>query len=186
MLEHLHPFNISSILELFNQNFHSRKFSTCLALCNCNSTLILKPNKNPKQAASYRLVSLTSTLCKLLEKIVNNRLMWFLESGGHITTVQSDFRTNRSTIENLVLFDTDLRRALANKLHTIAIFFDIQQTYDTAWRCGLFSSLHEMGLRGNLHTLLQNFFDIGRSKLGSAQRCHNRWNTMRGYLKAVC
>jgi hypothetical protein len=36
---------------------------------------ILEPGKNPTIAESYRPISLVSRLCKVLEKIVNKRLV---------------------------------------------------------------------------------------------------------------
>ena len=43
---------------------------------------IPKPGKDHLQATNYRPISLTSCLCKVLEKMVNVRLMWYLESGN--------------------------------------------------------------------------------------------------------
>ena len=40
---------------------------------------IPKPGKDHSDAGSYRPISLTSCLCKLMEKMVNRRLTWFLE-----------------------------------------------------------------------------------------------------------
>ncbi|GIX84736.1 hypothetical protein CEXT_84141 [Caerostris extrusa] len=40
---------------------------------------ILKKNKDPKQLSSYRPISLTSILGKTMEKLILNRLNWYLE-----------------------------------------------------------------------------------------------------------
>ena len=40
---------------------------------------VQKPLKDPLQPTSYRPIALTSCLCKLMEKIINSRLVWYLE-----------------------------------------------------------------------------------------------------------
>ena len=44
---------------------------------------ILKKGKDPKQAASYRPMSLTSCIGKTMERVVNQRLKWYLETFWH-------------------------------------------------------------------------------------------------------
>ena len=48
----------------------------------------LKPGKNPKVVTNYRPIALTSYVCKLMERMVNNRLMWIFETNGIISPMQ--------------------------------------------------------------------------------------------------
>ena len=58
---------------------------------------ILKPAKDPSNPTHYRPVSLTSSLCKLMEKIINNRLTWFLKKNKLITPTQFGSTKKRSS-----------------------------------------------------------------------------------------
>ena len=53
---------------------------------------IPKSGKNYLQATNYRPISLTSCIFTVLEKMVNVRLMWYLESGDFFIPVQYGFR----------------------------------------------------------------------------------------------
>ena len=61
----------------------------------------LKPGKDPNLPSSYRPISLTSCICKLFERMVNHRLMWFLEKNNILCPEQLGFRKHRSTIDAL-------------------------------------------------------------------------------------
>jgi hypothetical protein len=43
---------------------------------------ILKPGKNPEKPESYRPIASTNCMCKLMERMVNKRLVWHLETNG--------------------------------------------------------------------------------------------------------
>ena len=57
---------------------------------------ILKPDKPPDEAKSYRPIALTSCLAKLVERLVVTRLVYHLESTNTLSAVQSGFRSNPS------------------------------------------------------------------------------------------
>ena len=84
---------------------------------------IPKPGKDPAEPNNYRPIALTSCLCKTLGRMINKRLTCFLESNNHISRFQSGFRSDRSTTDNLVRFETFLRDALIKKEHIVAVFF---------------------------------------------------------------
>jgi len=53
---------------------------------------IPKPGKNASDPTNYRPIALTSCVCKVMERMVNNRLVWYLERNKIITATQSGFR----------------------------------------------------------------------------------------------
>ena len=67
------------------------------------------------------MLHLSECLCKTLERMINRRLTWFLESNNHISRFQSGFRTDCSTTDNLVRSDTLIRDAFIKKEHVVAV-----------------------------------------------------------------
>ena len=122
-------------------------------ICNHNP----KPGKDPAEPNNYRPIALTSCLCKTLERIINKRLTWFLESNDHISWFQSGFRSDHSTTDNLVRLETFIRDAFIKKEHVVAVFFDLEKAYDTTWRYGIYKDIDKLGLRGRLPTFIENF-----------------------------
>ena len=90
-----------------------------------------KPGKDSSDPNNYRPIALTSCLCKTMERMVNNRLMWVLELLGLLASEQCGFRKNGSTADHLVRFDSYIRNAFAKKEHVLAIFVDLEKAYDT-------------------------------------------------------
>ena len=118
---------------------------------------IPKPGKDHSNPSNYRPISLTNCFCKLLEKLVNSRLMWYLEHNKCLTKYQSGFRSNRSTVDHLVRLETFIREAFARKEHIVAVFFDLEKAFDTTWKQAILKDLHALGLRGHLPMFVENF-----------------------------
>jgi hypothetical protein len=51
----------------------------------------------------------------------------------------------------LIRLETWVREAFVKKQHLVAVFFDINKAYDSAWKYGILKALHGMGLRGHLY-----------------------------------
>jgi exonuclease III len=120
---------------------------------------IAKPGKDPSNPNHYRPISLTNCLCKIMERLINSRLVWYLELNNILTPYQAGFRKHRSTTDHLLLLDTFIRNAFKNKNHVLAVFFDLEKAYDMAWKFGSLTDLHDAGLRGHLPTFIGNFLD---------------------------
>ncbi|GBM68239.1 hypothetical protein AVEN_13780-1 [Araneus ventricosus] len=66
--------------------------------------------------------------------MINRRLIYYLEANKSLHPSQSGFRKGRSTIDNLLAIETDVRLAFLQRKHLVAIFFDIEKAYDRTWR----------------------------------------------------
>ena len=107
MLKHLPDTSLETLLNIFNYIWTTGKFPEDWTLATIIP--IPKPGKDPAEPNNYRPIALTSCLCKTLERMINKRLTWFLESNNHISRFQSGFRSDRSTTDNLVRLETFIR-----------------------------------------------------------------------------
>ena len=89
--------------------------------------------------------------------MVNERLVWYLDKNGLSTKQQCGYRANTSTVSHLIRLETFICDAFIQNQHLVAVFFDLQKTYDTTWKYGIQQDLHDMGLRGNLPIFIGNF-----------------------------
>ena len=91
--------------------------------------------------------------------MVNGRLVYYLESNGHIANLQSGFRKQRCTTDQLVRLETWVREGLANREHVVAVLFDLEKAYVTTWKYGILLDLFKSGLRGYLPIFISNFLE---------------------------
>ena len=117
----------------------------------------LKAGKNPELPQSYRPIALTSCVCKLFERMANNRLMWILESRKLLTNRQFGFRKNKCTLDPLSMLTREIQNAMAIQNQTVGVFFDLEKAYDTIWRGGILQQLVSWGIGGNLFVFIQDF-----------------------------
>ena len=59
---------------------------------------IPKPGKDPTNPTNYRPTALTSCICKTMERMINRRLLWYLESHKLLTNVCSGLDVARLII----------------------------------------------------------------------------------------
>ena len=155
MLKHLGAMTKSYILRYYNQLWENHLFPE--AWRHAIVVPVPKPGKDPSDPTNYRPISLTSSLCKLMEKIVNNRLNWYLKKNKLITATQFGSIKNRSTLDSLTNIEFYIRKNFKDKKITGALFFDKEKAYDTSWRHRILKELHKFDLRGHLPRFIENF-----------------------------
>jgi len=121
MLKHLPNDALLTLLNILNNIWASGKFPTSC----CTSTVIPvpKPGKDTSDPFNYRPIALTSCICKVMERMINSRLVWYLERNKLISAMQSGFRKQRSTTDHLVRLESFVREAFAQRQHAVGVFF---------------------------------------------------------------
>ena len=157
MLKHLPETALDTLLHIFNGIWTTGVFPESWRLATIIP--IPKPGKDHAEPTNYRPIALTSCLCKTLERMINKRLVWYLESNNLITKLQSGFRAERSTNDNLVKLETFIRDAFIKREHVVAVFFDLEKAYDTTWRYGILKDLHNFGMKGRLPNFIKSFLE---------------------------
>ena len=155
MIKHLSINAKTYLLEVYNHLWKNKEF-----INEWRTAIIVpipKPGKDPSNVSNYRPISLTSCLCKTLEKMVNTRLTWYLKENKIISDVQFGSVKNRSTLDPLVQLEQHIREGFKRKVPTVAVFYDIQKAYDTTWRQPIIAKLKEANLTGQLPNFLVNF-----------------------------
>ncbi|GBL86726.1 hypothetical protein AVEN_76036-1 [Araneus ventricosus] len=99
MLKNLSENSLCLILALFNRIWNGKAFPT--AWRKAIVVPIPKVGKDPQNPSNYRPIALTSCLCKLMERMVNKRLVYILEKKNMLSKFQSGFRYGRSTEDNV-------------------------------------------------------------------------------------
>ena len=81
LLKHLHEDTLEILKESLNKIWISGDFPHHWRAATVIP--ILKQNKDHTDRLSYRPIALTSCLCKVLEPMINTRLIWYLEKSGY-------------------------------------------------------------------------------------------------------
>ena len=110
------------------------------AMRRSNVIAILKPGKQKQDPKSYRPIALLSTMYKLLERLLYNRIgNKILES---VPIEQAGFRPERSCTDQIMALTTHIEAGFQDKMKTAAVFVDLSAAYDTVWRHGLLCKLY--------------------------------------------
>ncbi|MCG8116730.1 MAG: reverse transcriptase domain-containing protein, partial [Candidatus Thiodiazotropha endolucinida] len=139
--------------ELFNFSLSKGKVPNIWK--EANVTPIFKKD-DPSNISNYRPISLLSTICKVLEKIVHKHLFNFIRDHNLLTSLQSGFIPGDSTVNQLVHIYNTFCKALDEGKEVRAVFCDISKAFDRVWHKGLLYKLQSIGISGSL---LQWFTD---------------------------
>ena len=119
--------------------------------------MIPKNSKDSTNPKNYRPISLTSTLLKLYEKIINERIVHYLHSNNIIPLQQAAYRKKTATTHQLHRLTNYLANRKTNMKVTAAVYLDIQGAFDTVWHRGLILKIIQSGLPIQICRVLYNY-----------------------------
>ena len=104
--------------------------------------------KDPMIFSNYQPIPLLPLFSKILEKLMYNRLLSFLNKCKIMNKNQFGFRNNHSTYMALLIMLENIRNALDNGECAIGIFPDFKKAFDTVNHDILLNKLYNYGIRG--------------------------------------
>lgn len=118
-----------SLLRVYNESWATGQVPDCWKVARVIP--LLKPGKQPSLLASFRPVSLTSCIGKVLERMVLHRLEWWLEKQKIFPEEMSGFRRQRSSMDSVLDLVTAVEHAKSRRRLVVAVFLDVRRAYDT-------------------------------------------------------
>lgn len=155
MLMHLGKAAKRKLLKILNSSWKMGKVPQAWKI----STMIPihKEGKPQNKPSSYRPVSLTSCICKLMERMINVRLTWFLEQRKIYMDEQTGFRRHRSTEDQICFTSQEIEDASQEKKQLVVVWVDMAQAFDRVWKDGLLLKLKREKISNNMYKWIESF-----------------------------
>ena len=163
MLQHLGSTALSKLLAIYNLSWSKGEVPQCWK--EARMIPVLKKGKNKSKVLSYRPISLISCICKTMERIVNQRMQWYLESESILVPEQAGFRRYRSTEDQTTHLTQVIEDAFQKQKVTLATFIDFQKAFDKVWKDGLLVKLQRSGIEGNMYRWTKSYLHNRRARV---------------------
>lgn len=118
---------------------------------------------------NYRPISVLPALSKIIEKLLNTRLINYLNKFNILSNSQFGFQRGKSTEDAVLALTTLLTEQLDSKKKCLTVFLDLKKAFDTVSLPILVQKLENIGLRGTPLKLFKDYLNnrTQRVKIGS-------------------
>ena len=147
---------IAPITYIINKSFsagevpHLMKVAKVIPVFKSSDSSLLK---------NYRPISLLTAFSKLLEKIMYDKVISFLNSNNILYKHQYGFRAKHSTIHPIIhlLNHCAIANNKSNSEYTLAVFCDLSKAFDVINHKILLHKLNTYGIRGIVNRWFENY-----------------------------
>lgn len=142
------------ISHLANLCFSNGIFPSCL-----KRSLITPVYKggDSNDVNNYRPISVLPVISKIIEKLINNRLVNYLEHYNILSQNQFGFRRGKSTEDATVTLTSAIGDSLDEGKKCLTVFLDLKKAFDTVSLPILVKKLDSIGVRGISLDLLKDY-----------------------------
>ena len=162
-LKHLGPRAFNWLLHICNKSLHSGEIPQMWR--NAVIIPILKAGKSPAHLSSFRPISLTSCVMKLLERMVCERLNDLAEANQWFSHLQAGFRKSRGVEDQIVRLTQQISDGFERREKSIMVLLDFSKAYDTIWRQRLLLTLTRKNVPSIYVQWLSKFLENRQAKV---------------------
>lgn len=132
--------------------------------------IMIHKKGDPKVIENYRPISLLSTLSKILERVICEKINKFLNRFEILSSCQHGFRKGRSTQTAIFNFINKLYDNINEGKWNIALYMDLSKAFDVVSHDLLLAKVDRLGLRGKINQLLKSYLS-NRMQLVEVNGC---------------
>lgn len=107
---------------------------------------------------NYRGITITSSVGKLFNSILNFRLQKYLLKNELISPCQIGFEKGSSTADHIFTLKTAIDKYTANSGKLYACFVDYKQAFDSVWNTALFAKLSSININNYFLRIIQSMY----------------------------
>ena len=141
----------TELLSMFNQSM--RENSVPQIWRSAIIVPLLKAGKPATQLGSFRPVSLTSCVVKVLERMLVERLVYIAEKNRWFHPIQAGFRRGRNCVDQVLRLVQKIDDGFQAKpmRRSVAALLDLSKAYDTVWREKLLNDMRDNNNNNNIY-----------------------------------
>ncbi len=151
------------LLILFTESLRQGKVPTDWKYANV--TPILKKKGVKSNPSNYRPINLTSVICKILETLIRDKVVRFLQENGLINNSQFGFRNKRSCLTNLLDFFSYVHNVYDDCRSVDIINLDFQKAFDEVPHMRLLTKLKAHGVTGYIHKWIEDWLSERKQRV---------------------
>lgn len=114
---------------------------------------------------NYRPISILPTISKILERLMNHRLIKYLESNNLLSSAQFGFRHGKSTNEAVHELVNAIMMGMDERKKCLTVFLDLAKAFDTVSIPNLLFKLEKIGVRGLPLKLFESYLDDRKQRV---------------------
>ena len=164
-LKSLGPLALQELLSIFNSSF---SLAHCPGIWRVATIIpLLKAGKSPSEVASFRPISLTSCVDKLLERIIAYPLYYIAETNNMFSRFQAGFHKGPSCEDQITQIVQAIEDGFQQRLmqRSVLTLLDFSKAYDTVWREKLLLHMLNTGIPPTFIRWIRSFVTDHRGRV---------------------
>lgn len=149
--------------------------------------IIPKPNiSNHDEPSAFRPIGLINVFAKVLEKLVIDRLTFFLHYNNKFNSKQFGFKQQTSTVQAIHNALKIVNKAKSNKEHVLMASLDIKSAFNNAWWPAIFHRLRAIDCPRNIYNILISYTENRKVQLNFSDATFSKPMTRGCVQGSVC
>ena len=151
------PMNIlEEFMAIINQSFTTGVMPDCWKVGVVIP--IFKPGKEKFKVQSYRPITLLSCMSKIMERVMQTRLQYWVDSNELLSKSQYGFCKGKSSMDIHIKLEHTIRKCLTSRKICIVVYVDLSSAFDVVWPQGLIWKLMEKNVKGRMLAWVYDYF----------------------------